>query len=141
MREQQRRGRLTEKPARAHDDRAVVAVAQLHRHRTSERGRRRRGAHLARPRRDVADDALGRTPRHERGAVIPGAALTEEAQLLVVGVILAAQLAKTRGQFEVALAVELEEFTARDAVQHQRVFVEAFGDARDVEVGERSDRM
>src|ERR1700722_3247428 len=75
------------------------------------------------------------------GAVIPSSALTEETQLLVVLLVLAAKLAKTLRQFEVALAVEFKEFASSDAVQHQRVLVEAFGDARDVEVGERTDRV
>jgi len=79
--------------------------------------------------------------RGRLGAVIAGPALTEETQLFVVGVVLAAQLTKARGEFEVALAVEFKEFTARDTLQDQRVLVEAFGDASYVEVRERTDRV
>ena len=79
--------------------------------------------------------------RGRLGAVIPSPALTEETQLLVARVLFATQLAKTRGEFEVALAVEFKEFTARYALQDQRLLVEALADARYVEVGERTDRV
>jgi len=58
-----------------------------------------------------------------------------------VRLVFTAQLTESLGEFVVTLFGEFEAFAARDLVQHQRVLIEAFCDARDVEVGERADRV
>ncbi len=74
--------------------------------------------------------------RRRLGAVVAGAALTEEAHLLVAHAFLATCAAQPRRQARVALAGQFGQFPARHAMQHPHRGAETLGDARGVQVGE-----
>jgi hypothetical protein len=73
--------------------------------------------------------------------VVARATLAEETHLFRARLVRAPQLGETFRESGVALSLELDQLTACDPVQYQRVLVETLRHSGALEVGERTDRV